>query len=246
MRALIFGASLIALSVPMSSAMATTAKPAEPRPSTLGAPPDMNAILGMFDKMFPPQPDPDPARLALAQSTAAAIWPSGSYGTLMTGMLGNVYDRVMTLKESDLPGAKPQKASAAGSGRSLHDEAIAKDPYFDQRSAAIRQVLAEQMGQISAIIDPRMRNGLARAMARRFDERQLTDINAFFATPTGHALAGQYLQIWVDPDLMRSMAGSMPEMMKLMPEIMQKVKAASDRFPAPPKPEKAKPVRQKH
>ena len=90
------------------------------------------------------------------------------------------------------------------------------------------------MGKVSAIIDPRMREGLARAMARRFDGQQLADINRFFATPSGHAFAGQYMQLWMDPDTIRSIFGSMPEMMKLMPDMMQRIKAANDRFPRRP------------
>ena len=100
--------------------------------------------------------------------------------------------------------------------------------------AAMRGIVNDEFGKVSAIIDPRMREGLARAMARRFDAQQLADINRFFATPSGPAFAGQYMQLWVDPDMMRSLFGSMPEMMKLMPDMMQKLKAANDKFPRRP------------
>jgi hypothetical protein len=196
----------------------------------------MSAVFAMFDKLFPPQPDPDPARLALARTSAAAMWPNGAYGTMTTGMMSTIYDRVMQMKASDLPGGDMKKDASAGEDPSLHTLATMKDPYFDQRSAAMRQVVEEEAGKVSAIIDPRIRDGLARSMARRFDEHQLADINAFFATPTGHALATQYMQMWVDPDMMRSIFTTMPEMMKLMPDMMQKVKAASDKFPSPAKP----------
>jgi hypothetical protein len=73
-------------------------------------------------------------------------------------------------------------------------------------------------------------------MARRFDAQQLNDINTFFATPSGRALASQSMQLWVDPDMLRSLFGAMPEMIKLMPDMMQKMKAVDDKFPKPPKP----------
>ena len=245
MRALVFGASLIALSSTSAAATATVPhKPTTSRPAITKSPPDMSAVLAMFDKLFPPQPDPDPARLALARTSAGAMWPNGAYGNLMTGMMGNVFDRVMQLKESDLPGP-PKAKKAAGPELSLHDQAAAKDPYFDQRMAATRQVVVEETAKVSAIIDPRVRDGLARSMARRFDARQTADINAFFATPSGHALASQYMQMWVDPDMMRAIFGTMPEMMKLMPEMMQKVKAASEKFPSPPKAPKPAPAQSK-
>ncbi len=204
--------------------------------SDAGKMPNFAKMMEFVDKLFPPQPDPDPARLALARTSVAAMWPEGAYGRMMTGMMGGLIDRVMQMKASDLPAAAKEKAKAAStSDLSLHDQMAAKDPYFDKRMAAVRQVMAEESGKLSTIIDPRIRDGLARSMARRFDARQLIDINTFFATPSGHALAGQYMQIWVDPDMMRSLFGAFPEMIKLMPDMMAKVKAASERFPQPPK-----------
>jgi len=204
------------------------------------SPPNFEAMFAFFDKLFPAQPDPDPARLALARTTVTAMWPDGAYGKIMTGFMGGVFDRVMQLKKSDLasldPKATKTSASVATSNLSLHDQAAAKDPYFDQRMAAMREVVGEELGRVSAIIDPRVRDGLARSMARRFDAQQLNDINVFFATPSGRALASQSMQLWVDPDMMRSLFSAMPEMMKLMPDIMQKVKAANDRFPKAPVP----------
>jgi hypothetical protein len=206
--------------------------------------PNFDAILGVFDKMFPPQPDPDPARLALARTSVQAMWPDGAYGKLMTGFMGGMFDRVMEMKNSDFASlsSSPKKADAsvAADDRTVHDKALAKDPYFDQRMAAWRSIVTDEVTKISMIIDPRMRDGLARAMARRFDAQQLTDINAFFATPSGRAMASQYLQLWLDPDTMRSMMGSVPQLMTLAPDMVQRFKAVDEKFPKPkPTPAKA-------
>lgn len=206
--------------------------------ATMRPPPNLAAMFAFVDKLFPPQPDPDPARLALARTAVGAMWPDGAYGKMMSGFMGGMFDRVMQLKSSDLAALsdKPAKTEAASSAKdvSLHDRVAAKDPYFDQRMAAMRDAVNEEMGKISAVIDPRMREGLSRAMARRFDPRQLGDINLFFASPSGQAFAGQYMQLWLDPDSVRAMVGSMPELMKLTPELAEKLKAASDKFPKPP------------
>jgi hypothetical protein len=200
------------------------------------SPPNFDAMFAFVDKLFPPQPDPDPARLALARTSVQSMWPQGAYGQMMTDFMGPMFDRMMQLKTSDFAamGAKTSSATSTGKGLSLHDQVAGKDPYFDKRVAAMRQVVAEELGTVSAIIDPRMREGLARALARRFDAQQLSDLNCFFATPTGHAFAGQYMQLWIDPDTVRSIFSSMPDMMKLMPEMMDKFKAANDKFPKPP------------
>ena len=73
MRFTLFGASLIALSTPTLSANASpVAHKAPPKTVTTKSVPDMSAVFAMFDKLFPPQPDPDPARLALARTAAEA------------------------------------------------------------------------------------------------------------------------------------------------------------------------------
>jgi hypothetical protein len=241
MRYLVAGASLIAILV---SSPAAAARPAHHPKATrtvsvtkmdnLSAP-DFGAMFALVDKVFPPQPDPDPAKLALARTAVNAMWPDGSYGKVMSSMLGGMFDRAMQLKQSDFAAFNPKAVKSPDKDESLHDTLVAKDPYFDQRTAAIRAALEEEAGKISAIVDPRMRDGLSRAMARKLDEHQLADVNAFFATPSGRAFAAQYMQLWVDPDAMRSLIDTTPDMMKLMPEMMQKIKAADDKFPQPPK-----------
>lgn len=246
------GTSLTAVAA-LSFAAASPALAASPDKAASKAPPpapgnsgpNIGAIMGLFDKMFPPQPEPDPARLALARTSVQSMWPDGAYGKMMSGLMGTMFDRMMQMKASDLGAASGMKtpAMAAANDLSIHDQAAKKDPYFDQRMAAMRQVVTEELGRVSAIIDPRMREGLARAMARRFEAQQLGEINRFIATPTGQAFAGQYMQLWVDPDTIRSIFTSVPELMKLMPEVTQKFKAVEEKFPKPPKTaEPAKPA----
>jgi len=228
----------LVIAAPASAAAPAKVESKSATSAVMKSPPDFAAMMQIFDKMFPPQPDPDPARLALARAAVQPMWPDGAYGTMMTNLMGGMFDKVMQMKPSDLAGLGPTPAKTDASvakDMSIHDHAAAKDPFFDQRVAAMRGALGEEVVKISAIIDPRVREGLARSMARRFDARQLGDINSFFATPSGRAFASQYLQLWVDPDMIRSMIGTVPEMMKLMPEMMEKMKAADAKFPHPAK-----------
>ena len=244
--------SLVALSSATAAAPATESKPDAPAtahaiPMPKGAVPNLDAMFGIFDKLFPPLPDPDPARLALARTAVATMWPEGSYGRMMSSMFGGMFEHAMQLKKSDFTAmvGMPAKtdASAPSKDLSLHDQAVAKDPYFDQRMAAYRGVLNDETAKMSVVIDPRMRDGLARTMARKFDARQLADINAFFATPSGHALAAESMRLWVEPDTLRAMFTAMPEMIKLMPDVAQKMKAIDEKFPKPaaPKDKDSKP-----
>jgi hypothetical protein len=90
---------------------------------------------------------------------------------------------------------------------------------------------------MSAIIEPKMREGLARSMARRFDEKQLADINSFLATDSGKAFGSQSMAMWVDPDVLRSVMSSFPEIMKAMPDAMKRVETETARLPKPKKAE---------
>ena len=248
MRGLIFFVGALSI---LAAARASAEGPEKPSSKAVASsaaiksPPNFDAMFAFIDKLFPPQPDPDPARLALARTSVQSMWPEGAYGQMITGFMGPMFDRMMQLKTSDFAAMVGMTSSRmkvnTGKDVSLHDQAAGKDPYFDQRVAAMRGVVTEELGKVSAIIDPRMRDGLARALARRFDTQQLSDLNRFFATPTGQKFAGQYMQLWVDPETIRSVVGTMPEMMKLMPEMMQKFSAANDKFPKPSEAKKAAP-----
>ena len=63
---------------------------------------------------------------------------------------------------------------------------------------SMQRVVGEELAKFAAIIEPKIRDGLARSMARRFDEKQLADINAFLATDTGREFGRQSMNlIWV-------------------------------------------------
>lgn len=198
---------------------------------------DFAEVMKMFDKLFPPQPDPDPARLAVARQTASGLFPQGVYGRMMTTLIDTMATRFLDMSEADF-NAKDSKGKPAST--QTMREAIAKDdPHFEERMAIIRRVLGEEMGKVSAILEPRMRDGLARSMARRFDAKQLADLNAFLATDSGKAFGEQNMAMWVDPDIIRGIFGSMPELIAIMPGVMQRIEKETAHLP---KPKKGKPA----
>ena len=193
---------------------------------------DPAQMMAIFDKIFPPQPDPAPARLALSRVSVNNLFPDGTYARMMDGMLHGIADRFMGLRESDF--VKPT-AGKPTDNMTLHDKMAKDDPYFDERMKIMQRVVGEELAKFAAIIEPKIRDGLARSMARRFDEKQLTDINAFLATDTGREFGRQSMAMYVDPDVMRAMMGSFPEMMKAMPAAMQRIEAETSKLPKPPK-----------
>ena len=197
---------------------------------------DFLKVFQMFDKMFPAQPDPAPARLALSRTTVQGLLPDGTYGRMMGDMMDTLVDRVMSFSEADFGGKG--KDGKPPSSETLRQAAIREDPHFEERMKIMRRVIAEEMIKISAVIEPKVREGLARSMARRFDEKQLGDINAFLATDSGKAYGRESMAMWVDSDVMRSVFTSMPDIIVALPGAMQRIDKETAHLPKPKKPKK--------
>jgi hypothetical protein len=240
MRSIWIGAGLLALAAPPANAKTAPAKaPAKEQVVVKKAPDlDIGQMMAIFDKIFPAQPDPPAPRLALSRTAVQSLFPDGTYARMMGGMMHGIADRVMGMTAADL-GARPDKGRAADT-ITLKEKLAKDDPAFDERMRIMEQVIGEEFAKMAAIVEPRMRDGLARSMARRFDEKQLADLNAFLATDSGKAFGSQSMAMYVDPDVMRAMIGSFPEMMKAMPDAMKRVEAATAHLPKP-KTDKAKP-----
>ena len=191
---------------------------------------DMAKMMAMFENIFPAGPEPDPARLALAKTTAAGMLPNGTYAALFDEAMSGIVERVLSIKPTEL-GVK----ATAGSATSLREQLVKEDPHFEERMKITRKVIGEELIKISAVMEPKLRDGLARSIARRFDEKQLGDINAFLATDSGSAFAGQAMRMWVDPDVMRSMIQAMPHMISAMPGAMMRLEAETKHLPKPKK-----------
>lgn len=204
---------------------------------------DPAQLFAMFEKLFPPGPEPVPARLALAKVSVQGLFPDGSYARMTEDMMSGLVDRVLGLSEVDFePKGKDGKAPSTATLR----QSLAKDdPAFDERFKIIRRVLGEEMVKIGAIIEPKMRDGLARSMARRFDEKQLADVNAFLATDSGKAYGRHSLSMWFDSDVMRGMFASFPDLIPVLPGVIARIETETAHLPKPKKSETASETKDK-
>jgi len=244
MRSILISATMLVCALPAAAdAAPSKTKPhvtiKEGQPAKKMPDLDMRQMMTIFDKLFPAQPDPPAARLALARTSVQGLFPDGTYARMMGGMMHGVIDRAMNLTAADV-GAKPGKDQGAAT-MTLRQSLAKGDPDFDAHMAAMERIVGEEFAKMAAILEPRIRDGLARSMARRFDEKQLADLNAFLATDSGKAFGSQSMAIYVDPDVMRAMVSSFPEMMKAMPEAMKRIEAETGQVPKPaadkPKPD---------
>ena len=205
-----------------------------------------------LDRILPPQADPEPARLALARTTMNGFMPAGSYSRMTNVMTDNlmngVYDRLLSMTGTELSNAIGMPvAKGPNEALTLRQQASKGDPLFDARMKAYAAAFKEEMKQTMGIMEPKLREGMARAMARRFDANQLNDLNRFFATDTGRAFGQDMMLIWIDGDVFRGMFAAMPDIMRAMPQSAARFAAIEKQYPWPKKAEvkKAAPLKKK-
>ena len=177
------------------------------------------------------KPQVDPERLALARTAVAAIIPPGTMQKIMKDSMGNM-EEMMLKGMFDMTGAD-LGVTGEGQEKTLREVMAEKDPHFEERMRITNRVMAQEMGIIFSRMDPRMIDGMARAYARRFSVAELTEINRFFASPAGASFARQSFELMSDPEMVAEMMSFMPEMMKEMPAIGEKLKKATAHLPPP-------------
>lgn len=183
----------------------------------------------------------DSARLEAAAGTIDHLFPLGTYERMMRGTMDKVMDSMLSsigaMTLDDLTGANAVKQDAVpeeGAPQTLADYSRAADPHFDERMRISSRVMMDEMVTLMTSMEPEIREALTKIYARKFTVDQLNEMNSFFATDTGAAFARDYMMVFVDPEMMESMMGLVPEMMRAMPDIMQKVEAATAHLPPPP------------
>lgn len=231
---------------PATKPHAHTSRPAVTKSVAKAPPVDPMAAMAMmgqlFDKLFPAGPEPEPARLVSARATVQTMFPPGTYARSMTHFFDTMIDHGLAMSEADFAAMmpmKPAKDSKPPSTAPLRQMLSAKDPNFDAKLAAGRAFLGQTFVKLGTVAEPKLREGMARALARKFDSAQLGEINAFLATPTGQAYGQQMVGMWFEPDVMRGAVAIFPEMMKMMPDMMKDGAAFDSQMKAMDKPKQA-------
>jgi hypothetical protein len=193
---------------------------------------DPMKFLSMFDKIFPAGPEPEPQRLALSRTATKALLADGTYVRAMDDVMGGIVDRMLDIDLAQFGEADKKGKNDLGT---MRDSIRKDDPHFDQRMGIVRKIAAEEMAKLSIYIEPKLREGLARSLARRLDARQLTDLNAFLATDSGRAFGRETMTMWIDADVMRSMVMSTPDILMALPGAMKRIEESTAHLPKPKK-----------
>ncbi len=179
----------------------------------------------------------DPAKQKLAENMAGKIIPPGSYEKMMKDMSVQLADTIIAqtlgMDASTFAMAK-EGDEAPAEGKTLGDLAAEADPNFKERMDIMMRVTFDEMGKLMSAMEPAARGALANVYARKYTTQQLTDMNGFFATPSGSTFAADFMSTFTDKEMMTAMMGQMPKVLEAMPEIMKKVEAATAHLPPPP------------
>lgn len=179
---------------------------------------EMNEAIALVEKMFDTKslPPIEPARLTLAQQTMGSLIPVGSLEKMIDNMYGKMFKTIMGELggQSDLmlsikTGVESDKIGT------LDDATKSKiadmfDPHRKQREDQITRVIKPLISEALTDMETPMRGGMAKAYARKFSAAQLTDLNAFLATPTGSLYASEWMALQADPEVMVSVMKALP------------------------------------
>ena len=225
--------ALIALAAPVAVC-------AQEAPTNVEA--DDDAMLGeMLAGMFgaieiEPLAAEEEARLPSAERVALAMLPPGFYGAMMDRMLENMLEPMFAdavTPELILASRTGASAEAIEALSEAEAEELARlvDPAYDQRMDAILNALGTVMRDVGQTVEGPMREGYARAFAKRFDRAQLTEIELFFSTSTGEVFASEFMALFSDPQVMSSMMQTMPTMFRQMGDMQAMMTEALGSLP---------------
>ena len=203
------------------------------------SPGDLDEFAGMMAGLFQTEPltEEQNARLPAAQAVVGEMMPDGFYGEMMAGMMDKMLRPMLTMfsQPEFVLGARLTVDAEAIEALEEAEQAeltAMLDPAYQARGDAMVAVLTSRMGGMFTAMEGPMREGLSKAYAVRFDDAQLADIAAFFATPTGGEYARESMALFADPQVMKAMMQAMPAMMSGLGDLNAAMIEAMAALPA--------------
>jgi len=181
---------------------------------------ELDNVAAMMAGLFQAEPltAEQEARVPVAQAIVGVMMPDGFYAEMMGDMMDKVMSPMMSMFSSSefLLGSRldlgQEEIDALDEAEKVEIMAML-DPAYDRRGDAIVDVMMDKMGGMFGAMEGPMRDGLSKAYAVRFDRSQLSDIAAFFATPTGGEYARESMALFADPQVMQASMQAFPAMM---------------------------------
>ncbi len=203
------------------------------------SPGELDEFASMMAGLFQTEPltEEQNARLPAAQAVVGEMMPDGFYGEMMAGMMDKMLRPMLTMfsQPEFVLGARLTVDAEAIEALEEAEQAeltAMLDPAYQARGDAMVAVLTSRMGGMFTAMEGPMREGLSKAYAVRFDDAQLADIAAFFATPTGGEYARESMALFADPQVMQASMQALPAMMSGFGDIESAMREAMEALPA--------------
>ena len=194
---------------------------------------EMAATFGLMGALFevdPLTPEQE-ARLPLAQDMARLIMPDGSFGAAMDSTMEPMMAMIIgeagndpRTRLAEISGVPAEELAALGDAEAQEALDIF-DPQFAARQQRSKDLVVGMIGKLLDLVEPAYREALAGALAVRFDEGEMRELLAFFATPVGAKFAQESFLVQFDPRMIGVMQAMGPAFVKIMPEVMEEAGA---------------------
>ena len=197
-------------------------------------------MMSSLFSLFEPEPltAEQQARLPAASAIVDAIVPPGTMGEMIGSMFDGFLGPFQDLASEPSPSEAAERLGFTADQLDLDAEQAAEvlallDPIWRERQERTMAATKEAMGTMMSALEPALRSAMSELYAIHFDERELADIGAFFATPSGRAYARKSFTMSSDPRMAGSMMQAMPQMIGPAAEIEATMKAALADLPPP-------------
>ena len=206
-----------------------------PAVAQAGNPEDPAAAMEALGAMFPVEPltREQEARLPAATALVDRIIPAGTMGEMIGGMFSGFLGPLMAMDEAR---STPPLAELLGvsDGRlaSIDAEAAARaaamlDPDWQLRQEREAEALPRAMNAMMTALEPALKAAMSEMYAVSFDDVELRDIDAFFATESGAAYARKSFTMASDPRYLGAMMQAMSVALAGMADMQAELEAAT-------------------
>jgi Uncharacterized protein conserved in bacteria (DUF2059) len=199
---------------------------------------EITAAFGMLSEIFKVEPltAEQQARLPLGQEMARSIMPEGSFGAAMNETMEPMMTMIMGTVTND-PRIRLAEISGVTTDElaELEDTAAQEaldifDPQYAARTQRTSDVMVSMVTKLLEAVEPAYRDAMAHALAVRFEEGEMRELLAFFATPVGGKFAAQSFLVQYDSRMLGVMEAMGPAFVQIMPELIEEVTAIEVEF----------------
>ena len=220
------------------AAILAAAGPASAQDATQMDPQAMDQAMAQMGEMFPvvPLTADEQQRLPAARAIVGRIMPEGTMGELMGSMFENIMGPMTQIATTDPKGAFLAVTGIEATSQNMTDEQVIEaltllDPAWRERREAEAEIMPQVMTRLMTDMEPAMRAAMSEMYAVYFDETELADIDAFFATPSGATYARESFRMSSDPRMIGTMMQQMPTMMSGFMEMGEQMQQATAHLP---------------